>query len=212
MSAVSTRPAVSRYGTPLIRASSLLRRDRARPSTSSHSSKVPTATAAITTPTSVAGSGWLFIRRCPACWRMRCRMVSPIAAEINGGAAPTYPWPVLVFLQVLVLLPAFGLVYAVGVAHVLGPRIVIRRSLQYALANRTLTVLALLPAGAPRALAVARPGADDPPGRDRQLRRLPAAHRRIGGSVPLSRAGAAVARSALLSRRVRRAQDSALAG
>ena len=53
----------------------------------------------------------------------------------------------------------------------------------------------------PRALAVARPGADDPPGRDRQLRRLPAAHRRIGGSVPISRAGAAVARSAIFSRR-----------
>ena len=69
-----------------------------------------------------------------------------IAAEINGATAPTYPWPVLVFLQVLVLLPAFGLVYAVGVARVLGPRVVIRRSLQYALAKRTLTVLALIPA------------------------------------------------------------------
>ncbi len=44
------------------------------------------------------------------------------------------------------LLPAFGLVYAVGVAHVLGPRIVLRRSLQYALANRTLTLLISLPA------------------------------------------------------------------
>ena len=43
-------------------------------------------------------------------------------------------------------MPAFGLVYAVGVAHVLGPRVVLRRSLQYALANRTLTLLIFLPA------------------------------------------------------------------
>jgi hypothetical protein len=49
-------------------------------------------------------------------------------------------------LDVLVLMPAFGLVYAIGVARVLGPRIVLRRSLQYALANRTLTVLGVLPA------------------------------------------------------------------
>ena len=40
--------------------------------------------------------------------------------------------------RLLVLLPAFGLAYAVGVARVLGPRVVLRRSLQYALANRTL--------------------------------------------------------------------------
>ena len=71
-----------------------------------------------------------------------------IAAEIGGTEAPVYPWPVVVVLQALVLLPAFGLVYAVGVARVLGPRVVIRRSLQYALAKRTLTVLALVPAAA----------------------------------------------------------------
>ena len=69
-----------------------------------------------------------------------------IAAEIGGSTRPTYPWPVLVVLQALVLLPAFGLVYAVGVARVLGPRTVIRRSLQYALAKRTLTLIALAPA------------------------------------------------------------------
>ncbi len=51
-----------------------------------------------------------------------------------------------VLLDALVLLPAFGLVYAVGVAHVLGPRVVLRRSLQYTLANRSLTVLIFLPA------------------------------------------------------------------
>jgi hypothetical protein len=71
-----------------------------------------------------------------------------IAANIAGGAPPVYPRSVLVLLHLLVLLPAFGLVYAVGVARVLGPRVVLRRSLQYALASRTLTVLALLPAGA----------------------------------------------------------------
>ena len=71
-----------------------------------------------------------------------------IAAGIAGARAPAYPLPILVFLHTLVLLPAFGLVYAVGVARVLGPRTVLRRSLQYALANRTLTVLTLLPAGA----------------------------------------------------------------
>ena len=71
-----------------------------------------------------------------------------IAAGAVGIPAPAYPWPILVALHLLVLLPAFGLVYAVGVARVLGPRVVLRRSLQYALASRTLTVLALLPAGA----------------------------------------------------------------
>jgi tRNA A-37 threonylcarbamoyl transferase component Bud32 len=69
-----------------------------------------------------------------------------IAAEISGSTPPSYPWPVQAAMQVLVLLPAFGLVYAVGVARVLGPRVVIRRSLQYALAKRTLTALALVPA------------------------------------------------------------------
>ena len=49
-------------------------------------------------------------------------------------------------LQGLVLLPAFGLVYSVGVERVLGPRVVLRRSLQYALARRTLTIAAFLPA------------------------------------------------------------------
>jgi tRNA A-37 threonylcarbamoyl transferase component Bud32 len=68
-----------------------------------------------------------------------------IAAGAGGGTLPAYPWPVLLLLHVLVLLPAFGLVYAVGVARVLGPRVVLRKSLQYALASRTLTVLALAP-------------------------------------------------------------------
>ena len=70
----------------------------------------------------------------------------PIVATLLETESPRYPWAVAVLLDALVLLPAFGLVYAVGVAHVLGPRVVLRRSLQYALANRSLTLLIFLPA------------------------------------------------------------------
>lgn len=69
----------------------------------------------------------------------------PITAEAIGTTPPQYPIFITAVLQALVLLPAFGLVYAIGVAHVLGPRVVLRRSLQYALANRGLTVLTVLP-------------------------------------------------------------------
>jgi eukaryotic-like serine/threonine-protein kinase len=70
----------------------------------------------------------------------------PIVATLLNTESPRYPGAVTVLLDALVLLPAFGLVYAVGVAHVLGPRVVLRRSLQYALANRSLTLLIFLPA------------------------------------------------------------------
>jgi hypothetical protein len=70
----------------------------------------------------------------------------PIVATLLNAESPRYPGAVAVLLDALVLLPAFGLVYAVGVAHVLGPRVVLRRSLQYALANRSLTLLIFLPA------------------------------------------------------------------
>ncbi|MEO7272207.1 MAG: serine/threonine-protein kinase [Vicinamibacterales bacterium] len=69
----------------------------------------------------------------------------PIAAMLSGGSAPRVPGPIYVLLQALVLLPAFGLAYAVGVSRVLGPRVVLRRSLQYALARKSLGVLAVLP-------------------------------------------------------------------
>ena len=72
----------------------------------------------------------------------------PIVAQLAGTRAPAYPFWIAAGLQALILLPAFGLVYAVGVARVLGPRIVLRRSLQYALANRTLAVLPFLPLAA----------------------------------------------------------------
>jgi hypothetical protein len=70
----------------------------------------------------------------------------PIVASLAGSGPVVYPTPAVVVLQALVLLPAFGLVYAVGVERVLGPRVVLRRSLQYALASRTLTAVAILPA------------------------------------------------------------------
>ena len=69
----------------------------------------------------------------------------PIVAQLFERPVPVYPTAWAVLLQALVLLPAFGLVYAVGVARVLGPRVVLRRSLQYALANRSLAILPLLP-------------------------------------------------------------------
>jgi hypothetical protein len=72
----------------------------------------------------------------------------PIIAQLGGAAAPQYPSLIAGLLQALVLLPAFGLAYAVGVARVLGPRVVLRRSLQYALARKTLTIAAVLPAAA----------------------------------------------------------------
>jgi hypothetical protein len=54
-------------------------------------------------------------------------------------------WPIEAFLQAIILLPAFGLPYAVAVRHVFSPRTVLRRGLQYALARRTLTALVALP-------------------------------------------------------------------
>ena len=66
-------------------------------------------------------------------------------AGLLGARELHYPLPVTAVLQALVLLPAFGLPYAVGVARVLGPRLVLRRSIQYALATRTLRVLGIAP-------------------------------------------------------------------
>jgi GAF domain-containing protein len=62
-----------------------------------------------------------------------------------AGQPVTLPWPIEAALQAIVLLPAIGLSYAVAVRHVFSPRTVLRQSLQYALARKTLTVLVLLP-------------------------------------------------------------------
>jgi serine/threonine-protein kinase len=69
----------------------------------------------------------------------------PVVAQLTNAGSPRFPAWVSVLLQTLVLLPAFGLVYAVGVQRVLGPRMVLRRSLQYALAARTLSIVAFVP-------------------------------------------------------------------
>jgi len=61
------------------------------------------------------------------------------------GRPVELPWLLEALLQAIVLLPAFGLPYAVAVRHVFSPRTVLRRSLQYAFARRTLTVLVILP-------------------------------------------------------------------
>jgi tRNA A-37 threonylcarbamoyl transferase component Bud32 len=58
----------------------------------------------------------------------------------------TLPWWLMLALQIVILLPAFGLTYAVAVHRVFAPATVIRRSVQYALARKTLAVLAMLPA------------------------------------------------------------------
>lgn len=70
----------------------------------------------------------------------------PAIGGFTGEEPRSFTPAVNVVLDVLVLLPAFGLVYAVGVERVLGPRVMLRRSLQYALARRSMTVIAMLPA------------------------------------------------------------------
>jgi hypothetical protein len=69
----------------------------------------------------------------------------PIGGVLTGRAAPEVPWWAAAFLQLLILLPAVGVTHAVAVHRVLGPRVVLRRSLQYALARRTLGIAAAIP-------------------------------------------------------------------
>ncbi|MGD9903246.1 MAG: protein kinase [Vicinamibacterales bacterium] len=70
----------------------------------------------------------------------------PVAGSLLVGRPVQLPWELTVILTAAMLLPAVGLPYAVAVRQVFSPRIVLRRSLQYALARRTLTMLTLLPA------------------------------------------------------------------
>jgi hypothetical protein len=69
----------------------------------------------------------------------------PILALLTGRPAPERPWWITAFLQILILLPAVGATYAVAVHRVLGPRIVLRRSVQYAFARKTLAVAVAIP-------------------------------------------------------------------
>jgi eukaryotic-like serine/threonine-protein kinase len=71
---------------------------------------------------------------------------APIVAQLVSWNLPAFSPSFRMLLNALILLPAFGLVYAVGVQRVLGPRVVLRRSLQYALAARSMTLVAILPA------------------------------------------------------------------
>jgi hypothetical protein len=71
----------------------------------------------------------------------------PLIASL-AGRPMELPWAIEGVLQAIVLLPAFALPYAVAVKHVFSPRTVLRRSLQYALARRTLSVLIVLPIAA----------------------------------------------------------------
>ncbi len=70
----------------------------------------------------------------------------PILSLLFTGRELALPWPVSIVLQLLLVLPALTLTYAVAVHRVLGSRLVLRRSLQYALASRTLSAMAILPA------------------------------------------------------------------
>lgn len=80
----------------------------------------------------------------PAVFAYALKTGIPLLGDLAGRPIDL---PVLVeaVLQAIVLLPAFGLPYAVAVRHVFSPRTVLRRSLQYAFAKRTLTGLVALP-------------------------------------------------------------------
>jgi predicted Ser/Thr protein kinase len=80
----------------------------------------------------------------PAVLAYAIKAGAPLVAALAGRAF-TWPWVLEGVLQGIVLLPAFALPYAVAVKHVFSPRTVLRSSLQYALARRTLSVLILLP-------------------------------------------------------------------
>ena len=71
----------------------------------------------------------------------------PVLSSLAGRQVQL-PWLVEGVLQAVVLLPAFALPYAVAVRHVFSPRTVLRQGLQYALAQRTLSILVALPVAA----------------------------------------------------------------
>ncbi len=81
----------------------------------------------------------------PAVFAYAIRIGLPLLSSLVGRPIEL-PWAIAAPLQALELLPAFGLPYAVAVKHVFSPRTVLRSGLQYALARRTLSLLAALPA------------------------------------------------------------------
>ena len=80
----------------------------------------------------------------PAVFAYALKTGIPLVLGLLGRPVELW-WPVEGLLLAIFLLPAFGLPYAVAVKHVFSPRTVLRRSLQYAFARRTLTGLVALP-------------------------------------------------------------------
>ncbi len=80
----------------------------------------------------------------PAVFAYALKTGIPLLSGLLGRPVEL-PWLLEALLQAIVLLPAFGLPYAVAVRHVFSPRTVLRRSLQYTFARRTLAVLVVLP-------------------------------------------------------------------
>jgi GAF domain-containing protein/predicted Ser/Thr protein kinase len=69
----------------------------------------------------------------------------PVLTAALGGTRFTWPWWFTLPLCLLVSLPAIGVTYAVAVHRVMSPRLALRRSVQYALAQKTLAAVAILP-------------------------------------------------------------------
>ncbi len=69
----------------------------------------------------------------------------PALAALTGRTMH-YPWWGTLPLHLLTAFAGVGITYAVAVHRVLAPRVVVRQSLQYALARKTLGTLAALPA------------------------------------------------------------------
>ncbi len=80
----------------------------------------------------------------PAVFAYALKVGIPIVLGLLGMPVEL-PWLIEAILQAIVVLPAFGLPYAVAVERVFSPRTILRRSLQYAFARRTLTALVALP-------------------------------------------------------------------
>jgi GAF domain-containing protein len=70
----------------------------------------------------------------------------PASLMLTRGVQFEWPWAIHAALFALIIVPAFVLAYAVAVNRVLGPRLLLRRSLQHALALKTLMALSALPA------------------------------------------------------------------
>ena len=79
----------------------------------------------------------------------------PALSLALAGTPLVWPWWFRLPLFLMVSLPAIGVTYAVAVHRVLAPRLVIRTSVQYALARKTLMLAAVLP-GALLVLALFR--------------------------------------------------------